>query len=42
MALRDLVLIDMPNPAINGMRIILFAIIMNERENLLLQDNDDW
>lgn len=32
----------MPNPAINGMRIILFAIIMNESEDLLLQDNDDW
>ena len=42
MALRDLVSIDMPNPAINGKRIILFAIIMNESVDLLLQDNDDW
>lgn len=24
------------------MKIILFAIIMNESEDLLLQDNDDW
>lgn len=32
----------MPNPAINGMRIILFAIIMNESEDLPLKNNDDW